>query len=67
MWDIRLYALLCCTGALARWSYRSAIEGLDPEVSGSVGFVLFWVPLVGVVVIAGSYLWPAARRRWGRR
>lgn len=61
-WNPRLYALLCCLGLLARWSYRGALRELEGEMAGTEALLLFWIPLVGVVAISLSYLTPTVRR-----
>lgn len=67
-WNPRAYTLLACLFLLGRYSYRSTLRGLNEEFDTFSAFVLFWLPLFGVIVIAGSYVGPPLWR-WatGRR
>jgi hypothetical protein len=67
MWDPKLYALIYCVGMLGRWSYRAGLRQIENELDTWLALVTFWIPLVGVIVLGGSYLLPAIRRRWSRR
>jgi hypothetical protein len=63
-WNPRLLVLLWCIGWLARWSYRAALHEVETELDSWAALIAFWIPLVGVIFIAGSLVVPVARRRW---
>jgi hypothetical protein len=63
MWNPRLFALLLCVGMLGRWSHRHALRQLEGEYDSLAALITFWIPLVGVIYIAGSLLVPVVRRR----
>lgn len=65
-WNPRLYALALCVSLLARWSYRVSLKQLDGEYDTWAALIAFWIPLFGVIYIAGSFLLPIALRRWRR-
>jgi hypothetical protein len=66
VWNPRLYALIICVGMLAKWSHRATLRELDGEYGGWAGMIAFWIPLFGVIYIAGSFLIPVIARKVSR-
>ena len=65
-WDRRLYLAVCCTGMLARWSYRAALEHLN-AVTGWAAFITLWLPVAILLGLLASVLIPIATRKLSSR
>lgn len=65
-WNPRLYALALCVALLGKWSYRASLRQLEGEYDTWIALIAFWIPLLGVVYIVGSFLLPVVMRRWRR-
>jgi hypothetical protein len=63
MWDIRSYAILCCVGLLARWSYSVALNELNGDFTGWGALVALWIPVAVLSGIVISLVVPAVKGR----